>query len=286
MSNKISITECPRDAMQGIQQFIPTELKIAYLNALLTCDFDVLDFGSFVSAKAIPQLQDTAEVLNKLTLNTNTKLLAIVANERGAITACDFEQISYLGFPFSISEVFQVRNTNATQLQSFDNVKKMQDLCKKYNKKLRVYLSMAFGNPYEETWHEDLVLEWAYKMSELEIYDIALADTIGCSTEENITKLFSLVAKHLPQLQIIAHLHSTPQTAINKLQAALNAGCTHFDVVIKGYGGCPMASDKLTGNIATDILLNTLESKFVHNVNQQAFLNAEQISNSIFLKYH
>jgi hydroxymethylglutaryl-CoA lyase len=287
MKPTIHITECPRDAMQGIKTFIPTALKIEYLNSLLQCNFDVLDFGSFVSAKAIPQLQDTTEVLSKLKLNNTTKLLAIVANERGAQDACKYEEINILGFPFSVSETFQQRNTNTTINQSLHNVEAMQNLCVKHNKKLLVYLSMAFGNPYGDAWHEDIVTQWAQTIASIGVQHIALADTIGCSTTHNITNLFSTIIPELPKVSIGGHLHSTIATIEDKIAATIAAGCTNIDTAIKGYGGCPMASDALTGNVATEVVLNYLATNnYTTNINLDAFSKALKLSSNVFDVYH
>lgn len=251
----MKITECPRDAMQGINEFIPTKLKADYINRLLKVGFDTIDFGSFVSPKAIPQMQDTAEVLKQLDLSySKSKLLAIIANARGAQDACAFDEISYLGFPFSVSETFQQRNTNSSISESLKRVEEIQQLCIKYNKQLLVYISMAFGNPYGDIWNADLVVGWAKKLSETGIKNIALADTIGCSDPENITALFSSIIPELKQVQIGAHLHSTKQKSAEKIQAAYASGCRNFDVAIHGFGGCPMAKEDLTGNIATEEL--------------------------------
>ncbi|MBC7411884.1 MAG: hydroxymethylglutaryl-CoA lyase [Bacteroidia bacterium] len=283
----IQLTECPRDAMQGIKQFIPTQLKIDYLNALLQCNFDVLDFGSFVSTKAIPQLQDTAQVLSKLNFNERTKLLAIVANERGAQEACAHNEITFLGFPFSVSETFQLRNTNTTIDQSLHSVEAMQDLCTKHNKQLLVYLSMAFGNPYGDVWHQDIVTKWAETIANMGIQHIALADTIGCSTPQNITPLFSTIIPELPKVAIGAHLHSTASTINEKINATIQAGCTRIDTAIKGYGGCPMATDELTGNTATEVVLNYLQQhSLTTNVDTIAFNKALVASGTLFDTYH
>lgn len=287
MKQHIHITECPRDAMQGIKAFIPTELKIEYINSLLQCNFDVLDFGSFVSPKAIPQLHDTALVLSKLNLNQRTKLLAIVANERGAQDACVHEEITYLGFPFSVSETFQVRNTNTTINQSLHNVEALQTLCSKHNKQLLVYLSMAFGNPYGDVWHQDIVTQWAETLAKMGVQHIALADTVGCSTPQNITELLGTVLPQLPKVAIGAHLHSTLATIEPKIEAVLATGCTRIDTAIKGYGGCPMASDELTGNVATEVVLNYLhKNSFTSSLDAVAFANALAFSSKVFEQYH
>jgi hydroxymethylglutaryl-CoA lyase len=256
----VKIVECPRDAMQGIKAFIPTELKAKYLNLLLQIGFDTLDFGSFVSPKAIPQMQDTALVLEKLDLSkTATKLLAIIANLKGAEQACQFQQISYLGFPLSVSQEFQQRNTNKSIEESLENVAQIQDLCQKYQKKQVVYLSMAFGNPYDEPYSPEIVEMWAEKLQNLGIEILALSDTIGVATPKSIETLFSHLSAKMPQIEWGVHLHSTPRSAAEKVQAAYKAGCRRFDGALRGFGGCPMAKDELTGNLATETMLLVLE---------------------------
>jgi len=268
----MKIIECPRDAIQGIETFIPTEKKIKYLNSILNLGFDTIDFGSFVSAKGIPQLRDTAEVLAGLELNeSSSKLLAIIANLRGAIDACHFEEISYLGFPFSISETFQQRNTHSSIAESLVNLTAIQNLAINHNKKLVVYLSMGFGNPYGEEWNVNVVAKWTKVLADLGIQTIAFSDTIGVSNAENITYLFKEITPLFPNVSFGAHLHANPAEAINKLAAAYQAGCRRFDVAINGYGGCPMASDQLTGNMATEVLLNYLdEQQIAHDVKSEA----------------
>lgn len=259
---KIKIIECPRDAMQGIHEFISTEKKATYINSLLKVGFDTIDFGSFVSPKVIPQMKDTAEVLRKLDLSeSNSNLLAIIANVRGAKDACAFSEIPYLGFPFSVSETFQQRNTHSSVEESLNTVEEIQNLCMKNKKQLVVYLSMAFGNPYRDEWNSDIVIKWAKKISGVGIKIIALADTIGVSTPQNITSLFSALIPELPDVEFGAHLHTTPNTWKEKLDAAYNAGCRRFDSAIKGFGGCPMAADKLTGNMPTENLLSYFNTK-------------------------
>ena len=252
----VKLIECPRDAMQGLHDFIPTDVKAKYINQLLKVGFDTIDFGSFVSPKAIPQLKDTAEVLNQLDLSqTKSKLLAIVANQRGATDACNFEEINYLGFPFSISETFQQRNTNSSIEESLVRVSDIQNLCVKHNKKLVVYISMAFGNPYGDLWNSDIVIEWTKKLANLGIEIIALSDTTGVSNPENINYLFSNTIPEFKNIEIGAHLHTTPDTWEEKVHAAYSSGCNRFDGAIKGFGGCPMATDDLTGNMATENLI-------------------------------
>jgi len=249
--------------MQGIQEYIPAKVKADYINSLLQVGFDTIDFGSFVSPKAIPQMRDTAEVLDNLNLdNTKTKLLAIVANERGANDACQFEQISYLGFPFSISETFQKRNINSTISESFRRLSAVREICFKNNKKLVTYFSMAFGNPYGDEWSTYIVAHWAEKLlNELGIKILSLSDTIGTSNRDNIRFLFEKLIPEFPQVEFGAHLHTTPQAWEEKVDAAFKAGCRRFDAAIKGYGGCPMAKDELTGNMPTEKLLLYLKDK-------------------------
>lgn len=249
----LKIIECPRDAMQGLKTFIPTEIKAAYLNQLLKVGFDTIDFGSFVSPKAIPQMRDTAEVLAMLDLSGSTsKLLAIVANRRGAEDACAFPEISYLGYPFSISETFQIRNTNATIAESLDRVKEIQELCILHNKKLVLYVSMGFGNPYGDPWNVEIVQRWVDQLASLDIGILQLSDTIGVANPQNISYLFTDLLPAYPQLEIGAHLHTTPHSWREKVEAAYQCGCRRFDGAIKGYGGCPMAKDDLTGNMPTE----------------------------------
>jgi hydroxymethylglutaryl-CoA lyase len=279
----LKIIECPRDAMQGIVEFIPTSKKVEYINALLKCGFDTLDFGSFVSPKAIPQMQDTAKVLEQLN-PSDTKLLAIVANERGAITACEFEQINYLGFPFSISEEFQKRNTNTTIEASFLEVEKMQNLCTKSNKKLVIYLSMGFGNPYGEIWNTDLLYKWCNNLhSKLGIEILALSDTIGIATPKLISStLFDLIPA-LANAEIGVHLHALPSNAKSLVAAAYDSGCRRFDGAIKGFGGCPMAMDNLTGNMPTEVMLEWFrENNIETRIQTEEFNNSYNLSATIF----
>jgi len=253
----MKIIECPRDAMQGIKEFIPTKKKIEYINQLLNVGFHTIDFGSFVSEKAIPQLKDTAEVLNGLDLNsTSSKLLSIIANVRGAEDACNFEEINYLGFPLSVSEEFQQRNTNKSINESLNTVEEIQNLSVKNNKELVVYLSMAFGNPYGENYHPDIVAELTQKLHQLEIKIIALSDTIGVSDPDNIEPLFSTLSKEYPTIEIGAHFHTTTDKWEEKVDSAYKNGCRRFDSALKGYGGCPMADDDLTGNMPTEKLIS------------------------------
>jgi len=252
----MKIIECPRDAMQGISEFIPTDIKGTYINQLLKVGFDTIDFGSFVSPKAIPQLKDTAEVLAQLDLeNNSSKLLSIIANTRGAVDACSFEEINYLGFPLSVSEQFQKRNTNKSIAQALSDVEKIQNLSVKNNKELVVYLSMAFGNPYGENYHPDIVAELTEKLHDLEIRIVALSDTIGVSDPTNIAPLFSTLIEEYPTIEFGAHFHTTPDAWEEKVAAAYQNGCRRFDAALKGYGGCPMAKDDLVGNMPTEKLI-------------------------------
>ena len=256
MSPAIKIVECPRDAMQRISEFIPTQQKIEYINQLLKVGFDTIDFGSLVSPKAIPQLKDTAEVLAGLNLSkTSSKLLSIIANNRGAETACDFEQINYLGFPLSVSEEFQKRNTNKSIAEALQVVEEIQNLCLKNNKELVVYLSMAFGNPYGENYHPEIVAELTDKLYKLEVKTIALSDTIGVSSPTNIAPLFSTLIREYPAIEFGAHFHTTTDTWEEKAESAFQNGCKRFDAALKGYGGCPMAKDDLVGNMPTEKLI-------------------------------
>ena len=284
----MKITECPRDAMQGIKQMIPTELKAEYINQLLKVGFDTIDFGSFVSPKAIPQMQDTAEVLKQLDLSkTRSKLLAIIANARGAGDACKFDEITYLGFPFSISETFQQRNTNSSITESLDRVEEIQDLCLKHKKQLVVYISMAFGNPYGDEWSSEIVIKWTKHLAEMGIKIIALADTIGCSTPENITYLFSNIIPEFKDVQIGAHLHSTREKAMEKIEASWKSGCRSFDVAVHGFGGCPMAKDDLTGNMATeDLEAFASKNSIEPGLNTAELTKAYELSWKIFNNYH
>lgn len=259
---QIKLVECPRDAMQGWAHFIPTSKKIEYINALLKVGFDTIDFGSFVSPKAIPQMADTVEVLKGLKLNdTTSSLLAIVANLRGATDAAIYEEIRYLGFPFSISETFQQRNTNSSISRSFDTVREIQDICISKNKELVVYISMGFGNPYGDAYDESVVYEWANKLSSQGVKIISLADTVGLATKEQVYRVTKYVVDASPGLEIGVHLHSSPQNREQKLQAAWNAGCKRFDGAIKGIGGCPMAGDDLVGNMDTEAMVNYFMSR-------------------------
>jgi hydroxymethylglutaryl-CoA lyase len=284
----VKITECPRDAMQGIKTHIPASLKAAYINQLLKVGFSRIDFGSFVSPKAIPQMQDTAEVLGLLNLEeSKSELLAIIANLRGAEDACAFEQIKFLGFPFSISETFQQRNTNSGIEESLQRVEQIQELCIKNNKKLLVYISMAFGNPYNDPWAPEIAINWCNKLSSLGIRHLALADTVGSSDPESITTLFSSLLPALPEVELSAHLHSTKEKASEKIIAAYNSGCRNFDTAIHGFGGCPMAKDDLTGNIATEDLVHFTSSQGIDvDLNLDELQKGYSQAWDIFNKYH
>lgn len=258
----LQIIECPRDAMQGIKEQITTQVKVDYLNQLLKVGFDTLDCGSFVSPKAIPQMRDTAEVLEKLNLEgVSTKLLTIIANKRGAEDAASFEQVDYLGYPFSISETFQKRNTNATIDESLVRVEEIVNIASKAKKGVVMYISMAFGNPYEEYWHPDIAAKWSEQLTEqFGVNIIALSDTIGTASPKDIDHLFSTLIGAFPKVTFGAHLHTTPDAWKEKVAAAYNAGCRRFDGAIKGYGGCPMAADDLTGNMPTEMMLSYFDS--------------------------
>lgn len=270
--------------MQGLSTFIPTEVKVQYINTLLKVGFDTIDFGSFVSPKAIPQMRDTAEVLASLDMGqTQTKLLAIIANTRGAERAVSFDEITYLGFPLSVSETFQQRNTNKSIAQALQEVEQISNLCIKHQKKLVVYLSMGFGNPYEEAYSPEVVLELVEKLHRLQISILAPSDTIGCATPESIKALFESLIPAFPAIEFGAHLHATPQTALQKIKAAYQAGCRRFDGAIRGFGGCPMAKDELTGNIATEKIISYFESHGIDlPLNRNIFDTALKEANSVF----
>jgi len=282
----IQLIECPRDAMQGWPVFIPTEKKIEYLHALLQVGFHTLDFGSFVSAKAIPQLTDTTEVLKglkNLPVDTATKLLAIIANVRGAEEAAVFDEISYLGFPFSVSETFQLRNTNSTIAQSLQRVADIQRICEQSRKQLVVYISMGFGNPYGDPYSAEIVFDWVNKIASLGIPIISLADTVGLATPEQVFSITSYVINKLPHQEIGVHLHSSPDNRLAKLEAAWKAGCRRFDGALKGIGGCPMANDDLVGNIDTEWLISYLEQyDNLPGLNKTALAKSVNLANEIF----
>ncbi len=280
----IELVECPRDAMQGWKDFIPTEKKIEYINTLLQVGFHTIDFGSFVSPKAIPQMADTKEVLKKLkTQNSKTKLLAIVANTRGAADAVCFDEITYLGFPFSISPTFQERNTNSTQQESLKRIDEIQELCIKNKKTLVVYLSMAFGNPYADEYHQDLLIHWADEMAKREIEIISLADTVGVCTPEQIEFALQTLIPKYHKIDFGVHLHSTKLNWKHKLEAAVNNGCKRFDGALKGIGGCPMAQDDLVGNMDSEKMIQYFEeNQLLNNLNKEALAKSIVIANEIF----
>ncbi len=280
---ELQLVECPRDAMQGIHEFIDTDKKIAYINALLKCGFHTLDCGSFVSPKAIPQMRDTDDVLSRLNDSAGTELSVIVANKRGAQDAANHSRVDILGFPFSISDEFQKRNTNATRKEALDRIKEMQELCVKHDKKLLIYLSMAFGNPYQEKWHPDIVADWTRKMADLDIKLFMPSDTIGSSNSDSISAVYGLLNQEFPELQIGAHLHTTPDSWKEKVQAAWDNGCRRFDSAIKGYGGCPMAKDDLTGNMATENVLTFLDEAGIESgIDTSTFQKAMQLAGKTF----
>ena len=281
----IKLVECPRDAMQGIHDFIPTSLKAEYINLLLQVGFDTIDFGSFVSPKAIPQLRDTQEVLSLLDLSASTSsLLAIVANLRGAEAAISFDKIKYLGFPFSISETFQQRNTNSSIAHSLDTVKQMLELCDGSNKQAVIYLSMGFGNPYGDPWNAEILEQWADKLIGIGVTILSLSDTTGVSSPEKIKTILPGLLKRFSSTEIGLHLHSTPDTRMEKITAAYESGCRRFDSALKGFGGCPMAADDLTGNLATeDVIAYLHEQNIPHGLDQAKWQEAMRFAQRIFL---
>lgn len=287
-AEKIKLIECPRDAMQGIKDFIPTDKKVQYIQSLLRVGFDTIDFGSFVSAKAIPQMQDTAEVLSKLDLSkTESKLLAIIANTQGAENASVHPEINYLGFPFSISENFQMRNTHKTIAESLVTLQEILNIAEKSNKEVVTYISMGFGNPYGDPWNVEIVGEWTEKLAALGVKILSLSDTIGSSTPEVIDYLFSNLIPKYPNVEFGAHLHTTPEKWHEKVNAAYKAGCRRFDGAIQGFGGCPMATDKLTGNMPTEKLLSYFTTqKADHNLSAMSFESAYNEALKIFTVYH
>jgi hydroxymethylglutaryl-CoA lyase len=282
---KIKLIECPRDAMQGWLHFIPTEKKIEYINALLKVGFDTIDFGSFVSPKAIPQMADTGEVIGNLELgDSSSKLLAIVANERGAGNAVVFDEITYLGFPFSVSETFQLRNTNSTITESLGRVEEIQNLCIKNKKELVVYISMGFGNPYGDVYNEELVFNWVNKLVAMDIKIISLADTVGLANKEQVYQVTKYLVDSLPETEIGVHLHSTPVNWKEKVDAALQAGCKRFDGALKGIGGCPMADDELVGNMDTELMIPYFaEKNLLNNLDNGALEKCSTLASEIFV---
>lgn len=285
MQQNITMIECPRDAMQGWTHIIPTAEKVRYLNALLKVGFDILDFGSFVSPKAIPQMADTKEVIPQLHMHlTKSKLLAIVANTRGAEEAVAYDEISYLGFPFSISETFQLRNTNKTIAESLKQVEEMQTLCVQRSKELVVYISMGFGNPYGDDYSAQVAIDWVRRLTALGIKNISMADTVGVATPAVIDNIFRKLMPEFKNVNIGAHFHSTATTWEEKLDAAHKAGCTRFDSAMKGIGGCPMAKDDLVGNIATENVVAWCDKKGLPlSIDQHAFAEAWQMAGQIFI---
>lgn len=285
MNSPVKLIECPRDAMQGWKNFIPTEKKIEYINSLLKVGFDTVDFGSFVSAKAIPQMADTREVVDSLDSGvSSSKLLAIVANYRGAEEASVFDQITYLGFPFSVSETFQQRNANSTIDESLKRVEEIQNLCINKKKKLVIYISMAFGNPYNDLYDEDIVFNWVEKLVELDIEIISLADTVGMATAEQVYEMTSYLIESLPATEFGVHLHSTAENWQEKLNAAIKAGCKRFDGALKGIGGCPMANDDLVGNMNTEWMINYFEANGINpGIDKNALLDSLAIAEKIFV---
>jgi len=280
----IKLIECPRDAMQGIHDFIPTDLKVRYLNSLLKVGFDTLDFGSFVSPKAIPQMKDTHSVLARLDLEgSDTKLLSIVANERGAKQACEYEEIDYLGFPFSISETFQMRNTKKTIEDSLELVERMLNLCEIHGKELVVYASMAFGNPYDDVWDLAILEHWIDRLDGISVEIISLSDTVGVATPKQLSEAFGLLSQNFPKLEFGAHLHTTADNWEQNLNAAFLSGCTRFDGALKGFGGCPMAKDDLVGNMPTEKMIGYFNEKSIKlNLDEEAFDFAMKTSGLIF----
>ena len=288
MLEKVKIIECPRDAMQSIKTFIPTNTKLNYLQSVVDVGFDVVDIGSFVSSKAIPQLSDTSKIIDSIDLsNSNSELLVIVANTKGAINASKFEKISYLGYPFSISENFQIKNTNKTIKDSEDELAEILSIAEKANKKVVVYLSMCFGNPYGDPWNLDIVNHWVYKLREMGVKSISLSDTIGTSNSESIKSIFNTVLKNHSDIEFGAHLHSDPNSWHNKIHSAFEAGCRRFDGAINGFGGCPMASNHLVGNLPTEKIMSYLNAREIsHNINPLLFESCYNKSLEVFNKFH
>ena len=284
-TNQIKIVECPRDAMQGWKHFIPTQKKIEYINQLLKVGFDTIDFGSFVSAKAIPQMADTKEVISQLRIdNSTTKLLAIVANVRGALEASEYDTINYLGFPFSISPTFQMRNTNSTIEQSLQQVIEMKNICDKTKKQLVIYISMAFGNPYKDEYNEDIVLEWIDKLVGEEIEIISLADTIGIASPLQVASVTKKVIDAFPQIETGVHLHSTNKNRQQKIDAALQQGCMRFDGALKGIGGCPMADDELVGNMDSELMIQYFKTLgYCKEIDAMELAKSIQLAEKIFV---
>lgn len=281
----VKLIECPRDAMQGWKHFIPTEKKIEYINSLLKVGFDTIDFGSFVSHKAIPQMADTGEVVKRIKVQgTRTKLLAIIANLRGAEDAVVFDEISYLGFPFSVSETFQQRNTNSSIADSLKRVEEIQSLCLKKNKELVVYISMGFGNPYGDNYSEEIVFDWVNKLVSLGIKIISLADTVGLASPDQVYAMSKYLIDSIPSIEIGVHLHSRADNWKKKLDAAVKAGCKRFDGALKGIGGCPMANDELVGNMNMEKMIDYFkERNLIPGLNPEALKQSLQIADEIFV---
>ncbi len=278
----IDIVECPRDAMQGLTEFIPTAQKIDYLQQLININFHTLDFGSFVSPKAIPQMADTKEIIEQLDLSkSTTQLLAIVANLRGAEEAVQHSKIKYIGFPFSISETFQQRNTNSSITESLATVAQLQELCVQYNKELVIYISMAFGNPYNDAYSPEIATAWSLKIAQLGVKIISLSDTIGIASPFSIKSLFENIQPALPEVKLGVHLHTEYQDSDEKIEVAYLAGCTRFDGAIGGYGGCPMATNKLTGNMPTEKLVKYFLNKNLINLDLDLILKAQNTFQSL-----
>ncbi len=285
MMKQLKLIECPRDAMQGWKTFIPTEKKIEYINQLLKVGFDTIDFGSFVSHKAVPQMADTKEVVGELSIvNSRTKLLAIIANVRGANEASEFEKIDYLGYPFSISPTFQMRNANSTIEESLDQVKEIKAICDQNEKELVVYISMAFGNPYGDEYNENIVLEWINKIAGEGIGIISLADTVGLAVASQVASVVNKVITQFPDLETGVHLHSTNLNWQVKIDASLKNGCMRFDGTLKGFGGCPFAEDELVGNMNTELMIPYFQQLgFLKNINETELLKASQVASEIFI---
>jgi hydroxymethylglutaryl-CoA lyase len=283
-SEKVIITECPRDAMQGIAQFIPTDDKVRYINALLKSGFDYLDFGSFVNPKVMPQMADTDEVVQRIEWqSSSSKLLAIIGNLKGAERAEQYPQIKVLGFPFSVSPTFLQRNINATLAETITRISEIKDVCDRSNKELVIYISMAFGNPYGDEWNTEIVGEWVERLAWIGIRKIALSDTIGTANPETIDYIFSFVIPQFPEVEFGAHFHTTPTNWRPNIEAAYRAGCRKFDAAVRGFGGCPMAKDELTGNLPTENLLAYLdEIGATHSVQKQAFQEAYLLAAEVF----
>lgn len=284
-TSDIKLIECPRDAMQGWKNFIPTQKKIEYINQLLKVGFDTIDFGSFVSAKAVPQMADTKEVISHLSIhNSKSKLLAIIANVRGAIEACVYDEISYLGFPFSISPTFQIRNTNSTIEQSLEHVKEIKNICDKNKKEPVVYISMAFGNPYKDEYNEDIVLEWVDKLVDEGITIISLADTVGIALPSQVASVTKKVTNAFPEIETGVHLHSTNKNRQQKIDAALEQGCKRFDGALKGIGGCPMADDELLGNMDSELMIRYFkELGYCREIDEYELAESIKLAEEIFV---